>query len=479
MKASNDDITMRGAAAGSAARACLLAAALLLAGAASSAQDAASAASDDEMFGSEETVTQANNVSKEAAGQSDFLKYEQVKIGGSLTGKLGYTAAWPAAWDGSAEFFLPATYYVSPLLQGKVTLVAKPSTDFGVNMDFRTSWPFQSTFTDADNNSFSVPNISVWSLYSKFNWRDQVYFSFGKQPLSWGVSKGYFQPADDIFALSATIDPTDTGAEREGPVSLKTTIPMGVTNNFYFFAGLPADSGGSSKVDPADARYAVKGEFSFGNTELALGAYYAYNDHPRALVMATTGVGSWNFFGEGVLKYGSERYFVSGPATAAQESGQFYFTGTAGGYYTNPDANLTLSLAYMFNGEAMDGVDYVDAFTYFLANPTQLDRSRFGAHYAFASVSRSDIFPSILGTDKLAATLIAIANLSDLSGYLMPSLTWSLFDYMSLQLGATFNFGPSGSEYIVYGVGAASGMSVPDKPGASLNVTLTVGTGDF
>jgi hypothetical protein len=58
------------------------------------------------------------------------------------------------------------------------------------------------------------------------------------------VSKGYFQPADDIFALSPTIDPTNTGAEREGPVSSRRRSPR-VTNNFYFYAGLPTSSGPS------------------------------------------------------------------------------------------------------------------------------------------------------------------------------------------------------------------------------------------
>jgi len=483
--------------------AALFAAALLLAGGAAAAQTADQTASEDDMFGAPETVTQAATTSKEAEGQSSFLKYDQVKVGGSFTGKLGFTSAWASPWDGGAALLDPASRYLTPDVEGRVTLVAKPLTDFGVNMDFRTSWPFTTSstvpsgkandpttfFVDESKTSFSIPNISVWSLYSKFNWQNKVYFSFGKQPLSWGVSKGFFQPADDIFALSPTIDPTNTSAEREGPISLKTTVPLGVTNNLYFFAGLPTASSGSTQVDPADARLAIKAEYGFGNTELAGAAYYAYSDHPRALLMGTTGIGYWNFFGEAVLKYGSERYFLKeGTGTyipilnsksigAAQQSGNFYFTGTAGGYYSDADNYITVALAYMFNGEGQDRVGALDALMFYASNPNQVDRIRVGTHYAFASISKTDILPDQLGSDKLSASCIVISNLSDQSGIVMPSLTWSFFDYLSLQVGGSFNFGAAGTEYIVYGVGG--GMGASSKPGAALNLTLTVGTGSF
>ena len=257
---------------------------------------------------------------------------------------------------------------------------------------------------------------------------------------------------------------------------MKTTVPLSVTNNLYLLAGLPTDASGSTKVDPADARLAVKGEYGFGNTELALGAFYAYNDHPRGLMMVTTGLGSWNLFGEGVLKYGSERYFISKDPSkivpfvnpeglvGAQAADKLYFTGTAGGYYMNSDSNLTISLSYMFNGEAMDGVSAKEALTYFAMHSDQADRSKLSAHYAFASISKGDILPDLLGSDKLSASLIAISNLTDLSGYVMPSLTWTFFDYASLQLGGTFNFGKAGTEYMVYGVGGGPQRQARRRP---------------
>ena len=103
---------------------------------------AAASSSDDDMFGAPETVTQTNNVSKEAQGQSEFLKYDQVKVGGSFIGKVGLTSAWASPWNGSEQLIPSTVYNVTPDIQGDVTIVAKPLVDFGVNMDFRTSWPF-------------------------------------------------------------------------------------------------------------------------------------------------------------------------------------------------------------------------------------------------------------------------------------------------------------------------------------------------
>jgi hypothetical protein len=137
----------------------------------------------------------------------------------------------------------------------------------------------------------------------------------------------------------------------------------------------------------------------------------------------------------------------------------------------------------MYNGEGQSKVSYAEAYTYY-ANPyfpsrlSEIDRIKYGTHYAFASVSKSDILPSTFGTDKLSASLIAIAGLSDLSGYIMPSLTWTFFDYMSLQTGATINFGQAGDEFITNGVGNGSDFFAT-KPGIAFNLLLTVGTGSF
>jgi hypothetical protein len=457
--------------------------ALAFAGGAWAQDQSGSGASDDELFGAEE-VTEAAPAAE--APQASFLKYDQVKVGGSISGSLGGSAVWLDPWNsglGTVD-----DHYLSPGLSAKVTLTAKPAEDFGVNLDFRMSYPFSTTTTvssvkpdnpatfdiDESMTGIGVPNISVWAAYAKFSLWNSVFMSFGKQPIAWGVSKGFFQPADDIFAMTV-VDYSDTGAEREGPLAFKAMLPIPLTMaNVYFYAGLPS----TDYTDFGNLRVAAKAEINVGNTELAIGGFYAYNDYPRGLLMVTTGTGDFNFFGEGVLKYGSERYFIdtkgsSNPMfwTASQASDRFYFTGTLGGYYTDSNANLTIMAQVLYNGEGQSGVTAEEAFTYYMMHSAQVDRMKLNTWYAGASISKSELF-----TEDLSAGAYAIADLSDLSAFVSPYLSYSLSDYMSVQLSATFTLGEEGDEYILMGPDfrhAATG------PGTAVSLTFTLGSGSF
>jgi len=463
------------------------------AGAASSSDSS----SDDSLFGAE-TVTPAATNTTTSVSTKEFLKYDATLVGGNVSGSLGWSATWADPFSGSADFSSPTVNTMSPYLQGAVKITAKPSEDFGVNMEFRTNNPFDLSQSSTSSSSTGVasslsslggtyaettniPNITVWSLYSKFSWNDTLYFSFGKQPLAWGVSKSFFQPADDIFATTA-VDYTNTSGEREGPIAFKAQygIPRTMTN-FYFFAGLP------DKTNPVlgDMRYAAKAETNLGNTELAAGAYYSYNDHPRALLMGTTGFGNLNFFGEAVGKWGSERYFLSSttpqpPAflgvTGAQKPDQVWFTGTVGGYYIDGDNNITITAAYFYNGEGQTGVNAQNYFDYIMQNPGQYDRMYFGTHYAAASFSKDKLL-----VDELSFSIYGIGDLSDRSFLIAPSITWKFFDYLSIALGSTLALGPDGSEYptLLSTTFVASNPSLMGKPSASISLTATLGTGAF
>lgn len=460
---------------GSAARtavACALA--LAVSGGAWAQDQSGSGLSDDELFGAEE-VTEAAPAAE--APQASFLKYDQVKVGGSISGSLGGSAVWLDPWN--AGLGTVDDYYLSPGLSAKVTLTAKPAEDFGVNLDFRMSYPF-STTTAVGADSVTTPNISVWAAYAKFNLWNSVFMSFGKQPIAWGVSKGFFQPADDIFAMSV-VDYSDTGAEREGPLAFKAMIPIPLTMaNIYFYAGLPS----TDYTDFGNLRVAAKAEVNVGNTEVAIGGFYAYNDYPRGLLMVTTGTGDFNFFGEGVLKYGSERYFIDTNGsevpvlwTAIQDSDRFYFSGTLGGYYTDSNANLTIMAQVLYNGEGQSDVTAKEAYTYYMMNPAQFDRMKLNTWYAGASISKSELF-----TEDLSAGAYAIADLSDLSAFVSPYLSYSLSDYMKVKLSATFTLGEAGDEYIIMGPDfkelARSG-AFATNPGTALSLTFTLGSGSF
>ncbi|MEI6385143.1 MAG: hypothetical protein WCQ50_00810 [Spirochaetota bacterium] len=468
-------------------RACLIVVALATALALPlAAQDSGAAAdtqagSEAELFGAE-TVTETKSDTT-ATPQKDFLKYDVVKVGGLASGSLGLTGTWLDPWKAGIDPLKPDSRRLTPSLSDSIKITAKPSEDFGVNMEFRTSNPFASSTSvltgasyRADNpftptlvdpgvtttsTTLTLPSIKVWLLYSKFSWHDAVFMSFGKQSLAWGVSQSFFQPANDIFALNV-VDFSNTGAEREGPIAFKAQYPLPFSMaNAYFYAGVPD----TAALDINDLRVAAKAEGNFGTTELAAAGYYSYNDHPRGILMGTTGNGTFNFFGEAVGKWGSERYFLSSPILAAQKADQLWFSGTAGGYYSNSDWYLTASAAYFYNGEGQSGVTAKEAYAYYYVHQSEIDRAKFGTHYAAASISFSQLF-----VEQLSFMVYGVGNISDRSFIIAPSLTWKFFDYMKAKTGATLSFGPEGSEYTLMGGG---------KPSASFSLSLDLGSGSF
>ena len=481
---------------------------------AATGQNAATASSGDEdMFGTEQ-VTEA--APQAASPEKSFIKYDQVRVGGQITSSLGGTAVWMDPWNkglGTVDY-----YYVTPAVQTDLTITAKPAEDFGVNLDLRMTYPFTTSTTalssatltsnvlSTTKASFSAPNIDVWAAYAKFSLDDSVFMSFGKQPLAWGVSKGFFQPADDIFTTVA-VDYTNLSAQREGPIAFKAMIPVPRTmTNFYFymglpptstatavsgFTGLPSASNTSVNFNFGDMRYAAKAEMNAGNTELALAGYYCYNDYPRGLFMATTGTGDFNFYGEAIVKYGSERYFLTqtgnplDPFTTTQKKDQCFFTGTLGGYYMDSDNNVTIMAQVLYNGEGQTGISAQNVYNdYFfaLANSQQLfDRIELDTWYAGLSFSKSKLF-----TDDLSVGAYALVNLSDLSGFVVPNVTWKFSDYMNMMLSATFTFGGPDTQFVLFGpdfqhynYSIATHSLLSGNPGAALSLTFTLGTGAF
>jgi hypothetical protein len=138
---------------------------------------------------------------------------------------------------------------------------------------------------------------------------------------------------------------------------------------------------------------------------------------------------------------------------------QYYFSASAGFLYSNSDKNISFIAQYFYNGEgyASDVRDVLieDGKTA-IANaggPNSLLGKGLsaglaglllgsGQHYGAVNISKGEIF----GED-LSVSLLALANLSDFSGIVKPSLTWSITDNFSLTASPTFFFGPEEGEY--------------------------------
>jgi len=459
--------------------------------------------SDEDLFGAPETVEVAADAAE--IDRSEFLEWDAPRVSGRLSGSLGFSWSWLDPW--AFESAMYDDYLMAPALSSRLTLQAKPESDWGYYAALDLSYPFTTTATgssvvhwdhdsdpmtpDAEASESStvdgIPNISIYALYANFSRDDTLFFSFGKQPLRLGVGR-FFQPADDLVSLSE-IDVSDPEAEREGPLAFTALWPIPRTlSSVALWTVFPK---GAEK--PEDIMYAAKARHFFGDTELSLAAAYKIDAPPSAFLMLNSGLWDLNVFGEAQLKYGSERTFLESdeatPLTvpllgssafeAVEYPDRFFASATLGASYLNQEKNLTVMAQYLWNGEAQSEATVAEAFAHYAAQTFlgagypddtlfELDTLRFSRHYAAASVSLGELF----GAEDLSASLTAMANLSDLSGFALPQLSYRFFDYLSASLSARFTFGEEGDEFTM-------GRTGPGKPSASVSLSITVGSGSF
>ena len=397
------------------------------------------------------------------------LKTDKVRIGGNFSGSLSPTATWNDLWGGTSDFFSPDATALALSLKSTIFFDARPSEDFRVYGSAKTSWPFSTTKTFLTSitpletsASITAPNLSLFELFADFSLNDKVYFRFGKSTVKWGV--GYFWSPADVINLEP-INVLDATAQREGPVNFRMQIPVPNTqNNFYLYTILD-----KTTVDFATTALAAKAEFLLGNYELGLGAYYRYDTAERGMFTLTGPLGDFDVFGEAMLSRGSTKTFVTGIDTSAPYSiststtsdnrDSLYFSASTGFLYSSSIDNFTAVGQYYYNGEGYADADRTSLIAdakLAIASATMSDQSKLpsltsslagliygsGMHYAALSLSKSKLF-----ADKLSASVIAVANLSDGSGLVKPSVSWAVVDNFSITLSPTFVFGPADGEY--------------------------------
>ncbi|HWP68519.1 MAG TPA: hypothetical protein VN437_04395, partial [Rectinemataceae bacterium] len=178
-----------------------------------------------------------------------------------------------------------------------------------------------------------------------------------------------------------------------------------------------------------------------------------------------------------MLSRGSAKTFVTGISGAspyvltsntASNRENLYFSASTGFMYSSQKDNFTVIGQYYYNGEGYSNDNrktlVADAQAAILLNPP-LAKSYMGAlaslaygsgmHYAAISISKSELF-----FEDLSASAIVIANLSDGSGIVKPSVSWAVLDNFSLTLSPTFIFGPADGEYAFLAGGDTVSLSL-------------------
>jgi hypothetical protein len=475
---------------------------------------AATEASEEDIFGAEESVATTTAETQNAAPRDELLKSAVPWITGSFTGRVGLSWDWTDVWGSAFDLLNPTRYGLSQSSTAvKLGFVARPDKDINVTGQIRTSYPFVQQITVGSGPTavtYTVSDLQVWSLYSKFNWNDALYFSFGKQPVRWGTGF-FFSPADDIFAQSE-VDISDPTAEREGPLALRVHFPIPRTmHNLYAYAVLPRSNSLTelAAMKPEDIAVAAKAELFFGNTEAALAGYYQRNQRPRAVLMATTGNGSFNFFGEGLVAFpspASEAFIQDGAVTwggifssdytVADRKAQTLVQATGGVSYSNQDWNFTAVGQYLYNGGGYSSLSLGDilqaaidrAVSQPAGEPTLGMASlagtlgglgKIGQHYGVLYLGWTELWDS-----KWDLSVLAIENFSDWSGYVKPIVSFTFLNYVKLSAAASFSWGPGGSEFadpagLVAAMSTGSIATFVAKPTLSLSLTADIGSVGF
>ncbi len=428
-----------------------------------------------------------------AAAKNDpvtsLLKSETVRVGGRVSSSLAGSVTWNNLWAGTTEFDSPERYGLDPSLEATIFFDARPEEDFRVYGSVKTSWPFDTSIEASSSHaatpatspsSFDIPKLSVFELFADISLGDRLFVRAGKSTVKWGV--GYFWSPADVINLEA-IDIFNAEAQREGPLNLRLHYPLpGSQNNFYLYTIIDENSlNTSGLVGFEDTAVAAKLEYLLGTYELGIGGYYKYSTAERGMLTLTGPLGDVDLFGEAMMSRGSAKSFVesiasNGTITMVDDDTvreRFYASGSAGFMYSDGNRNLNLLGQYYYNGEGYpmdDREDLVSTGIQALDNlkaANSVLQATFaqalagliygsGRHYAAASLSKGELF----GNEDLSISMIAIANLSDLSGILRPSLSWKLADKISLNFSPTFVFGPEDGEYAFMAQGDAITLSL-------------------
>jgi hypothetical protein len=474
--------------------------------------------SEEDIFGAEEQVAQVTEQTQAAAPRDQVLTSSAPVITGTFTGRVGFDWTWNDVWTGDFGAFDPSSYGLSQSTTAvKLGFVARPAADMSVAGQIRASYPFVQEITVGTGPTavtYKVSDFSVWSLYSKFSWKDLLFFSFGKQPLKWGTGY-FFSPADDIFAQSE-VDISDPTAEREGPLAIRAHFPIPLTmHNLYAYAVLPQSSNLSELAlkKPEDIALAAKAEFFFGNTEVAAAGYFQRDQRPRAVLMGTTGTGDFNFFAEGSAAFpnpnpeafvesasGTITWGATGSSeyTVVDRGAETLFSATGGAMYTNQDWNFTAIAQYLYNGGGYAGISLGDilqaavdrsnplngqpagepSLTYAGVASTIAGLGKIGQHYGVVSLGWTSLWDS-----KWDFSVLALANFSDMSGMVKPTLSLRCLSYVTLSGGASFSWGGDNSEFAdpkgLLGAITTGDPGFVARPTMSLSLTASIGGASF
>jgi hypothetical protein len=368
---------------------------------------------------------------EEASPEEAFLVSESWEWGGSFDLSFDTRVSWngyPNSWN---MLFNEGDSSLMPRLAADLFFDARPERDFRVFGKVKAAYEYQ-----FDTGSYDW-DAGIFELFADFQYKDLLFFRAGKQTVQWGV--GYFFSPADVLSL-VSIDLEDPEAEREGPLAVKVQAPFAAHNAYLYLVANDVEK-------PSEVAVAPKLELVMGTYELGIGGFYQADLAPKGMLTLTGPLWELQLFSEAVLQWGSDITYVrpDPPPYQTYTRDGLLFSGTAGAAYINPDWDLTVVAQYLFNGPGYEGAFPAAAFgaAVLAGELTPADYPVYsGKHYVALGVNWFELLDS-----RFSVVVLYLANLSDRSGLIIPTVTWGPIDQLSLSTGLRLYHGQAGDEY--------------------------------
>ena len=431
--------------------------------------------SDDDLF-ADDSITEVSDVSaKTDLSKGVIFDSGTVKVGGSLT--AGITTNTILYSPDSTDFGENIkNSKLTPDLSALLSVDARPTQNLRLYKKFGLAYPFvnKALSTTYQTSSSPIPTfktsttITDWfklkELFTDFSIKDTAFFRFGVHTVTWGAGY-FFSPVSDMINTSS-IDPENPEKQVDGALNLRTQIVFPGSQNCLWFYVIPSTNFQNQTAETylRDTALAGKADILIGNWELGLGAFYKYQNAPKAMLTATGSLKKVSFFGEFVYSYGADSEWIANKEWNDKTS---IFQATAGLSYYWKEPQITLAAQYYYNGNSKDIASHI------IGGHNIAAMANFGKIFGTTDFSASIFAMANFGREEYSDMEIAMAKAAGVDDATITAMTGT-----SLTTTAMFYYSPINE--LKMGLGPVLTFKTFDKnPTLSLKLSATLGGGNF
>ena len=454
------------------------------------------AQSDDDLFGGsdddffvDDSITEVSDVSaKTDLSKGVIFDSGTVKVGGSLT--AGITTNTILYSPDSTDFGENIkNSKLTPDLSALLSVDARPTQNLRLYTKFGLAYPFVNKVSGYyKTNAFgqttteliglengtpvfgvkTVNSISDWfklkELFTDFSIKDTAFFRFGVHTVTWGAGY-FFSPVSDMINTSS-IDPENPEKQVDGALNLRTQIVFSGSQNCLWFYVIPSTNFTNQTAESylRETALAGKADILIGNWEFGLGAFYKYQNAPKAMLTATGSLKKVSFFGEFVYSYGADSEWIANKEWNDKTS---IFQATAGLSYYWKEPQITLAAQYYYNGNSKDITSYI------IGGHNIAAMASFGKLFGSTDFSASIFAMANFGREEYDPNVLKLVEQAGLDKATIAAMTGT-----SLTTTAMFYYSPINE--LKMGLGPVLAFKTFDKnPTLSLKLSASLGGGKF